>query len=88
MMNDTTPAIARRVRLSTGAIFAALILTGAAFLAVAAGLTPPLNEPAQNSGVAVDEPLSKNAIVNTPPPSDAPLQAFSDDNGGSVPLSR
>jgi hypothetical protein len=88
MMNNTAPAIARRLRLSTGAIFAALILTGVAFLAVAAGLAPPLNETAQNASVAIEEPLSKVAPGTAAPQAGDHQQASSDDNGGSAPLSR
>lgn len=40
MIDRTHPAVARRIRLSTGAIFAAIILTCAALLAVAAAVRP------------------------------------------------
>lgn len=55
MIDRTSPAFARRIRLSTGAIFAALILTCAALLAVSAAVRPVYDEglPA----VAIEGPI-------------------------------
>lgn len=44
MIDRTSPAFARRIRLSTGAIFAASILTCAALLAVSAAVRPVYDE--------------------------------------------
>lgn len=55
MIDRTSPAFARRIRLSTGAIFAALILTCAALLAISAAVRPVYDEglPA----VAIEAPI-------------------------------
>ena len=57
-MNDrTTPVYARRLRLSTGAICAALLLTGAAVLAVFQALGPSSVVLVPQDAVPVETPL-------------------------------
>lgn len=57
-MNDrTTPVYARRLRLSTGAIFAALVLTGAAVLAVFEALGPSSVVFGPQDAVPVEAPV-------------------------------
>lgn len=65
MIDKTHPAFARRLRLSTGGIFAALILTCAALLAVAAAVGPSATEP--EAAVSVEGPVSDTSDLRIMP---------------------
>ena len=57
MDTKSSPVIARRLRLSTGAIFAAVVLTGAAVLTVFEIVRPPAIALGPNSAVPLEVPL-------------------------------
>jgi hypothetical protein len=56
MIDRAPPAVARRIRLSTGAIFAAVILTCAAMLAIVAAVRPVYE--GDKSSVLIEGPIS------------------------------
>ena len=62
MIDRTHPAFARRIRLSTGAIVVAVILTGIAMLAIAAAVRPDYNT--DSAAVVIEGPVS--AILSQP----------------------
>ena len=64
MIEKSNPAIARRLRLSTGGIFAALVLTCAALLAVVAAVRPPALNRETVASVAIEGPVPAGAPVD------------------------
>jgi hypothetical protein len=57
METQSKPIYARRLKLSTGAIFAALLLTGAAALAVFEMLGPVSVKPIPQAAVQIESPI-------------------------------
>jgi hypothetical protein len=87
MIDKTSPAYKRRLRLSTGAICAAVVLTGAALLAIAAvEHTGEAQAPA--ASVRVVAPLSEFDPSVVPRLPDDRAQASTDDGRRSALVSR
>lgn len=87
MIDKATPAYKRRLRLSTGAICAAVVLTGAALLAIAAvEHTGEARAPAV--AVRVEGPLSEFAPAEVPRLPDERAQASFNDGRRSALVSR
>ena len=61
MIDKSNLAIARRLRLSTGGIFAALVLTCAALLAVVAAVRPSSLNRETVASVSIEGPVSAGA---------------------------
>lgn len=78
MIVNTQPAFARRLRLSTAGIFAAIILTVAALLAIAVAVAP--SNDGSGSSVFIEAPvkLSDNSKVVPASFADGKVQAASD----------
>jgi hypothetical protein len=87
MKDQAPPAYKRRLRLSTGAICAAVVLTGAALLAIAA-VERSGEADAPTVAVRIEGPLSEFAPAEVPRKPDDSAQASSDDGRRSDFLSR
>jgi hypothetical protein len=85
MIDRAPPAYARRLRLSTGSIVAALLLTGAALLAVVAAVGRPGAVTAPGVSVRVEGPLSE---IMPEQVRDDRLQASSEDDSGLASVRR
>ena len=88
MIEKPPPGIARRLRLSTGAIVAALILTCAAFLAIEAAVDNPGVGVPPGATVKVEAPHSENSPAQNPLVFDINKQALSRGGGSSTLVSR